>query len=788
MGFKKIIIGLLLFTFASELNAQSVGLVLSGGGAKGLSHIGLIKALEENNIPIDYICGTSMGAIIGGLYASGMTPNQMIELFSSKEFDSWFKGEPEAEYSSHFYKDDTSPQMFKFSFSFKLPQYPISDSFGKIISKKQLRMDLPLSLVPAFPMDLEFLHLFASASKAANNDFKNLMVPFFCVSSDIANKKEFISKSGDLSAAVRASMTYPFYFRPITIDSVLLFDGGFYNNFPWEIMEKEYNPNFIIGSKCVVENVKLDEEDVVTQVTGMMVVQTDYNIPPDKGIIIARQYPYGVMEFSKAREIAEMGYKNALPYIAVIKNKVTRERTQAQIDSLRQNFMAKCKPIRFKESINISNNMDNGEKSFISRTIRNDKEGTFSFDTFKRGYYRVIATNTVKTFYPSAELDSDTLSTLKLKVTKASPFSIAIGGNISSSSLNQGYLGLEYKSLGLKPWRVSGDLNIGKFYKGGGLKIRQDIGIRPLTFYSVDLVAHQFDYYGGNQDLFTPDKLPNNIQERELYLKLSLASAVSLKKNIVAKFSIGAARLSYRYFYNEVYNAKDDPNRTNIDIIYPELSFERNSQNYSIYATEGWKGFLGIRFIYGKENFKPGSRHPMSDLGAIDTENKASHRSIYCRFFTESYYRIAKWFHLGYLVDLTFSSTRGGVDYTTAMLYMPAFQPIPHSSSLMMESYRANTYAGAAVSPILFFTKTLFLHTTFSYFQPLEQIVNLGSGKYEYTQLFPQGGFIGNAALVWQSPIGPVSLSASYYAKGDYKQWYPQLNIGFLLFKKRALY
>ena len=67
---------------------QRVGLVLSGGGAKGLSHIGVIKALEENNIPIDYICGTSMGAIVGGLYAIGYTTDEMIELFAGKEFDS----------------------------------------------------------------------------------------------------------------------------------------------------------------------------------------------------------------------------------------------------------------------------------------------------------------------------------------------------------------------------------------------------------------------------------------------------------------------------------------------------------------------------------------------------------------------------------------------------------------------------------------------------------------------------------------------------------------------------
>ena len=80
-----------------------VGLVLSGGGAKGLSHIGVIKALEENDIPIDYICGTSMGAIIGGLYAIGYSPDEMIELIKKPEFTAWSKGKAEIPYASYFY-------------------------------------------------------------------------------------------------------------------------------------------------------------------------------------------------------------------------------------------------------------------------------------------------------------------------------------------------------------------------------------------------------------------------------------------------------------------------------------------------------------------------------------------------------------------------------------------------------------------------------------------------------------------------------------------------------------
>lgn len=768
---------------------QRVGLVLSGGGAKGLSHIGVIKALEENNIPIDYICGTSMGAIVGGLYAIGYTTDEMIELFAGKEFDSWSRGEPEYEYGSFFYRDEPTPTMFGFGIGTKENKNPLPDKNGQVGSKKRVKLDLPVSFVKPYPMDLEFMRIFAPAAKASKYDFDSLMVPFFCVSSDIARKREFVSRKGDLSAAVRASMTYPFFFKPITIDSTLLFDGGFYNNFPWEIMEENYSPDFIIGAKCVTGENNLDEEEIASQVIGMLVSQTDYNIPPDKGVIISRVYPYGVMDFKKVNEIVEMGYQNAQPYIKSIKERVKSQRTQEQLAMRRRLFKEKCKPMVIADDIDISPNMHKGDKIFISRTLRNDKKGDIKFETFKRGYYRVIATNTVRTFYPSYKLTDDSLYHINIKATKTAPVRISIGGNISSSSLNQGYLGVSYSKMGLHPWKVGLGMNIGRFYKGGNIGFRYAIGIKPMAFISGDFVLHQFDYYGGNQSLFTPDKLPDNVQERETYAKVSLGTALSIKRNIVGKISVGTGRLDYRYFFDGSYGAKDKPNRTYIDVVYPEASIERNSLNYDFYPTEGQRLFIGARYIFGRETYRS-SRRAIPDMvngdlsGSKEFKNSFRH-TVLGRFYSDSYYRINRWLRLGVMLDFTFSTRQDKGNYYATLLYMPVFQPVPHSNTLMMERYRANTYLGVSVSPIVTFANSLYLHTTAAYFQPWEMINHLGNGLYEYSGRLPHGGLIGNAALVWQSPIGPVSLAATYYSKADGRHWYTQLNIGMLLFKKR---
>ena len=103
----------------SALNAQKVGLVLSGGGAKGMTHIGIIRALEENGIPIDYITGTSMGAIIGSLYAMGYTPDEMEDLLRSPDFKRWYSGQVETKYEYYFKKNRPTPEFFNIRFSFK---------------------------------------------------------------------------------------------------------------------------------------------------------------------------------------------------------------------------------------------------------------------------------------------------------------------------------------------------------------------------------------------------------------------------------------------------------------------------------------------------------------------------------------------------------------------------------------------------------------------------------------------------------------------------------------------
>ena len=282
------------------LQAQTVGLVLSGGGAKGIAHIGIIKALEENNVPIDYVAGTSMGAIVGAWYAMGYTPDEMLDLILSEDFNLWSRGIFDKRYVYYFKKPDPTPEIVTFNVA-------LQDS-----TKFEPHF-LPNSLINPFPMNYAFMSIFAPYSAQCEGNFDNLFVPFRAVASDVYHKREVILRNGDLGDAVRASMSFPFVFKPIEIDSVLVYDGGIYNNFPVDVMKSDFNPDIIIGSIVAAKLDKPKEDDLMNQIENMVMQKSDYTLDPEDGILMRFNLSdVGLLDFPKARQIAKIGYDRTI--------------------------------------------------------------------------------------------------------------------------------------------------------------------------------------------------------------------------------------------------------------------------------------------------------------------------------------------------------------------------------------------------------------------------------------------------------------------------------------------
>lgn len=188
-----------------------VGVVLSGGGAKGFAHIGALKVIEEAGVPIDYIAGTSMGSIIGGLYAAGYDPDSLIMLIKQQDWDNLMTDMIPRRYIPIDEKIIDRHYLVTFPFKNKKIQLKSALYEGEMISLLLARLTTPVYKI---------------------RDYSKLPIPFICVATDIENLDTYEMNKGILYRSIRASMSIPLYFTPIEIDGHLLVDGGVKNNFP----------------------------------------------------------------------------------------------------------------------------------------------------------------------------------------------------------------------------------------------------------------------------------------------------------------------------------------------------------------------------------------------------------------------------------------------------------------------------------------------------------------------------------------------------------------------------
>ena len=213
-----------------------VGVVLSGGGAKGAAHIGVLKYIEEAGIPIDYIAGTSMGAIIGGLYAIGYSSDEMLDIISNVDWDRLISNQVDREKISYERKAESRSQLLTIPFATGTKQ--------EELQSRSFKNSLPTGIVSGDNL----INLFNSLSVGYSDpiDFDELPVPFLCMATNVVSGKADKLDKGIFSKSLRASMAIPILFDPVKIDNTLYTDGGLLNNFPAEQC-RAMGADYIIG-------------------------------------------------------------------------------------------------------------------------------------------------------------------------------------------------------------------------------------------------------------------------------------------------------------------------------------------------------------------------------------------------------------------------------------------------------------------------------------------------------------------------------------------------------------
>ena len=294
------------------LKHPKVALVLSGGGARGLAHIGVLKAFEEHKIPVDLIVGTSIGSIIGGFYSAGFSAEDIRRNIKSIDWNSIFNDQTDRPLMFISQKSIPRRHLVQFRLDGVMPVIPTSISQGQRI----------------------FQTLYNKLLKASyqTTDFDQLKIPFRAVATDIISGQKVVLADGDLAEAINASMAFPLLFAPVEIDGMRLADGGITDNLPVQVAQDEH-ANIVIAVDCTSELRAPDDInapwEVADQVTSIMMKKpteesrqlADVLIMPELG-----DFKGGSFEFSDS--LVELGYQAALTHISEIERKIVESDSQ----------------------------------------------------------------------------------------------------------------------------------------------------------------------------------------------------------------------------------------------------------------------------------------------------------------------------------------------------------------------------------------------------------------------------------------------------------------------------
>lgn len=745
--------------------AQKVGLVLSGGGAKGMTHIGIIRALEENNIPIDYITGTSMGAIIGSLYAMGYSPDDMEALLRSEDFKRWYSGQVEPKYGYYFKQNRPTPEFFNIRFSFK----------DSLHIKPQI---LPTSMVNPIQMNLVFVELFARATAACNGDFNRLFVPFRCIASDVYNKRPLIMRKGDLGDAVRASMSFPFVFKPIEIDSVLAYDGGIYNNFPTDIMREDFRPGVIIGSVVAANPSKPKENDLMSQLENMIMQKTDYTLPDSLGIIMTFKYDdVSLLDFDRLQELHDIGYNRTISLMDSIKGRIHRRVNAENVRLRRLVYRSNLPQFRFRDIYIEGANPQ--QQAYIKKEFHDEDHEVFTYEDLKRGYFRLLSDNMISEIIPHAVYDTESdLYSLHLKVKMEDNFSVRMGGSVSTTSSNQIYLGLGYQNLNYYSKEITLDGQIGKVYNNAQLMAKIDLPTRIPTSYRLIASLSTFDYYKKDK-LFSKNDKPSFNSKDERFVKLMVALPFLANKR--AEISIGYGKLQDNYFQSSVINFdKDRSDKSTYNLLGGAIGFYGSTLNARQYATKGYFEKLVAQVFSGKERFIPGNPTETS----VTTKDRQSWLQI--SYMKYAYHTMSPKFTLGWMAEMLYSSKNFSENYTATMLQAADFSPTPHSKLMYNEAFRANQFLAAGVKPIFVLNDMLQFRSEFYGFMPIFPIKKNALNKAYYGKAFSRFEYMGEISVICQLPFGAISAYVNHYSSPK-KEWNVGLTLGWQLFNYRFI-
>ncbi len=750
------------FLFLSNGYGQKIGLVLSGGGAGGMCHIGVLKALEENQIPIDYITGTSIGGLIGAYYASGYSSQEIEKIVNTYFFQSITKGDLPVKYEYMIKKREDYGAWLTLKYSFK-------DNYLK---------NLPTNVINSVPIDYYLMETFTGVSNSRQNNFDSLMIPFRCLASDVQEKKSVVFRSGNLPAALRASMAYPFYLRPVLLDGKLLFDGGLYNNFPSDVMSTDFNPDYIIGSNVAEKNASPDEDNLYMQLRSLLMRPTNFSPVCENGIILEPWNDVTLFNFENVKRLIDSGYAATMRQMPEILNRISARTDTAVLAKKRQtfkNYQDLSQVLFTKVEVN---GLNPKEASFITNSIFY-KDKPFTLRQLKKRYFRLASEDKIRNIFPVAELNSSGHYTLKIVGKNEKPFYLEPGAVISNRPILGAFLGVQYNHLGRIGFSIYANGYLGKLHSGSMTKIRLDFPGRIPFFIEPSFTYSRWDYYGSSV-LFYDFQKPAFLLQEDQFGEIKAGIPVGN----ISQFNVsgGLTQWKNQYYQTEDFRKFDTTDVTYFDYRYLQATYKMNTLNRKMYATEGTLINARARYLVGNESFRPGN----TSLDTSSFKNRPQAPWLQLKFTFDSYIKTFGKNRIGVFAEGVYSTQRFFSNYQSTILSAPAFNPTPESQTFFIDAYRAHNYFAGGVKFISSPLRNIDIRLEGFIFQPVKAIREDQFGKAYYTSPFLYRYFSGLAALVYNSPLGPLSVGINYYDQ-NVNAFSLFFHMGYIIFNKKSI-
>lgn len=729
-----------------------VGVVLSGGGARGAAHVGFLQALEAEGIEVDCIVGTSIGALVGGYYAAGWTPAQMLEALEAGVFEQRLGGSAASRYP--FKSPMDSPVLMDIR---------LSSENGMVRS----------NLIQSFELEWSLMQELAPASASCEGDFNELLVPFRCVGSDVLAKHDTVFAQGDLAQCIRASVAFPFYLPPVWMDGRPIYDGGLYNNVPVDVMLDSFAPDIVLVSAIQSEPVDFGSDDLMSQVEALIVrdpPSVHHEIPV---FYVRPEFEGSTLDFSQFQPAVDAGRTATEQMLA--SEAFVEHRVGAGLDAFqaaRQTFVQQLASFELGEvqvqrtpfpdpgmagldlssmsgldASRVKQNLmlldaDSHIGSILPRAIWNDSTGRFDLDV-------------------ALALERDLL--------------IALGGSLPSNGTGFGFASLGWQRFGKVPIRTRGSLGFGSFYNVAQVGVRMDFnGELP---FAVEAFAHQTKFsYQRTQVTFFEELNPVFLQMKDAEVGVRWLAPTGSDGVFNATWSrMNTEDATYGEWLFDPNDTADvhafSGHRASVGWVLDRRDSPQFPRSGSLIQAHAHRfgGTSEARFRTPEGTWAETAR----------TEGFLRFRANALAFLPTKTDRVA----LAVAMDVGLSDELIRSTYRASLAQAHAFQPMLGSRAVFLESFRAYNFVAAGAVADVRLWRNGYLRAEVHAFQPFEGI---GDGdKGPLLQPNSPTRWMAGVRLHSKAAIGPLSLGLEYFER-ERDPWFLELHWGYRIFQSLA--